>query len=446
MNPRKLLFGTIFVLTAHSGLAMAGPRPAARDLLPIFYENFVVDCAVSQIKEKGKGAGGTAGHKLLYIQGACRDTSVAYPKVKLCEPQGPQARRDRNAGVTLSVDKVFSNTRFIATDGLDFMFNGTVNPSQPLTAEQYQTTIDAVVASGAARGVRLHSDLMAKKPADMSVERFVAETGIGTDFALSFGRTSRCAFIPVSREEVRRMVDRVNELNEPFVTGKREYHWNGLADNCTHFTDNVISAIGIGKPVGTGSSPLRQAFNFTSLFWKMNNPLVRIPSRSLVKEGERITDRIASPLEMIRSESLRRHFADFGSLPARPGALVGEVAFHEEGNELFEKTRPRQFFDPTGRWDRSLSRLLEDPRSSTLEGNLLAFVERVNEMELAGAMDFERAVRCEPELRDPIRQELFERYANYLRTERDDALRKLRVLRGEMSVEEYLAFTASGRS
>src|SRR5207237_277453 len=102
----------------------------------------------------------------------------------------------------------------------------------------------------------------------------------------------------------------------------------------------------------------------TSLLWKPNDPLIRIPARSLVKEGERLSAQIPSPREMLRDLDLKKHYQKYHDFPQRPGALIGTVAFHSFGNDLFDLAGSPLAVDPTGRWDRKLQSLLKDPRTS----------------------------------------------------------------------------------
>jgi|GEM_PF-4833237 len=425
------------------------PRRNPRELLPLFYENFIVNCSVSRYHERGGEQGGSAGHKLIYIKGACRVPNGRRSEIQVC-PARAADRTDRNAGVTLSVDKQFKNTRFIATDGIDTMFGWNVAADESLTREKIDRTVDRIVASGASRGIELHEEAMAnfakrtqeyeaqyRKP--FTRERFVAETGIGTNYAISFARSSECTFVPISKSELEKAVAQANALNSDYANDRKIYQWNGIADNCTHFTDNLMAGIGIGHEYRTSNTKLGKLKHLGTLA-RFRDPEVRIPVRSLVQEAERITARVPNPDDLFADRKLREHYANWGTLPQRPGGLVGNVAFHSNDNEVFLQGSASSSLSPVTKyfrnWDNALAKLLKTPHATSLETNLETFVTQVSAMESQG-QSWSRFAARNPKLNNRVHEALYNRYWAELQREKIASLSRLRVLRGEMTVDEY---------
>jgi hypothetical protein len=399
------------------------------ELLPVFYENFAVSCSVSQILSRENGAGGTGGHALIYIKGACRDTSVPYPKVRVCGPS--ESSRDRNAGVTLSIDKSLKNTLYVVTDGVDMMFNGLAQKGESINQEVIDKTAKAIVDSGAMKGVQIHDHI--KRPEGVSDEEFAARHGMGTDFAISMARGSECVFTPLSKADVERMVNEANQRNLPYVTGKKINDWHGYGRNCAHFVNNVFASIGVGREIRVTSNPVIRALKLMTLFLPLRDKGVAIPRQIIANTGERLTASMPSPVEMIKDRGLRKKMKEFGSIPQRPGSVVGAVAFISD-NELFDEAGKPMAVDILGRFDRKMKRLMTNPSTSTIEGNLESFIKRVDSMDLR---PYEEAVSKHSQ--SPENKLLYESYRGLLVREREDAKLKLQVLRKEMTAEAYLA-------
>ena len=54
------------------------PDPVYDELFPYYVEL----CATSQFRSKLTGAGGLAGHAVMYIKGACKDERASFPQLR----------------------------------------------------------------------------------------------------------------------------------------------------------------------------------------------------------------------------------------------------------------------------------------------------------------------------------------------------------------------------
>jgi hypothetical protein len=400
------------------------------DLLPVFHERFAVACSVSQYNKSDAGPGGAGGHAIIYIKGACRDKSAGKPVLKVCGP-GEFDRTDRNAGVTVSIDKSLKNTLYVVTDGIDMMFNGAALPGETVNEELIEKTIQKVIADKAMEGVQIHDN---HKPLPGETpEHFAARTGLGTDFALSFARQSECVFTPLSEKDVANMAKEANTRNAPYLAGKLVNNWDGMGRNCAHFVQNMFASIGVGKKVSVTNNPILKALKFMTLFLPINDKGVAVPRQVITNVASRVTAAIPSPAEMIRDGGMKQKIEKYGSLPQQPGSLVGVVAFLDK-NDLFKLAGKPLSVDPLGRFDRRLKKMMTSPETSTIKGGLESFISRVDSMDLRTYEEVEPAESWN--IRD---KQLYDSYRGMLIRERDDAKNKLKVVTGEMSSEAYLA-------
>jgi hypothetical protein len=330
---------------------------------------YTIECAVTQLHKKGEAPGGIGGHALLYMKGVCRDTSVDYPKVKMCDP-GSVDLTNKNSGVAASVDKIFMNTRYVAIDGKDFMFHGNLKPDEPLNEETFNRSVLAVTQSGAAKGIKLHPDTQAGKPEGMSEEEYISRVGADTDYAIQFGRETTCVRIPMNEAQMHAEVDKINELNEPFVSGKKVYNWTAFTDSCVDFTHNVLAAAGIRTAVSTGSSLLRQTFDFATLHFQ-------VPSNDVLAQAEWVNkfQNIRSAEDIYQDDSQREAFLRFGKLPQTGGAVMERVPMHLYGNDLYLPANGSMMLDIPIFKPRhhKLEKMLSDPLTTDIVASLVAY-------------------------------------------------------------------------
>jgi hypothetical protein len=323
---------SISSIEAGATLAQVEANHASYDSIFPYYS---VQCSFSRARETDGHSTSFMGHTVLYIKGACRDKSVPYPKLKLCDP-GTDLTKE-TSGVALSVEKIVSNSQYVPTDGVDFLLNGSSLPDEPLTIDSVKNTISAVVASGSLNGLKIHDKALRKKPANVSVAEYLAWTGVGTDFAVSFGRDSTCARIPMTQSQIQAEVNYVNETNEPYVTGAEEFSWSAVGDNCAHFTHDVLAAGGIRTEIPRSNNLGRVIYNFVSLHWE-------IPTNDVLKDLEFANDltQIRSAEEVFNDHDEREVFNKLGTLP-RLGATIEEIPMHLVDNDMYKANSPGTF-------------------------------------------------------------------------------------------------------
>jgi hypothetical protein len=336
---------------------------------------YTVQCSFSQERKTDGHSTSFMGHTVLYVKGACRDQSVPYPKLKLCEA-GTDLTKE-TSGVALSVEKIVSNSQYIPTDGVDFLLNGSSLPDEPLTNDSLKNTVNTVLASGSLNGLKIHDKDLRKKPANTSVAEYLAWTGLGTDFAVSFGRDSTCARIPMTQSQIQAEVNYINETNEPYVTGAVEFSWSAVGDNCAHFTHDVLAAGGIRTEIPRGDSRGREIYNFVSLHWE-------IPTNDVLKDLEFANDlsRIRSAEEVFNDHEEREVFNKLGTLP-RLGATVEEIPMHLFENNIYKANSPNTFlleFPVVDNRGRKFNALEKDPAFSSVAANLQRTLTRLQKV------------------------------------------------------------------
>ena len=302
----------------------AGPMPLFDKVFPLY----TMECSLTQWAPKEGAPGGAGGHVLIYIKGACRDQSVNYPKLKMCD-EGIDLS-DPNSGVTLSADKILENTEYFPTDGQQFLFQGDLKPGQQVSEETLLSTREAVVKSGAARGIKIHPEYLVNKPAGMSDEEYIAKVGADTDYAISIAREASCVRIPMTRSQIEAEVDFVNTSNEPYISGQKIYYWNGPGDNCANFTHDVLAAAGIRKYVSRTHNELLGILNILTM-------RIQVPRNETLKTEETVDkiSKIGTAEEVFNNNDSRGVFERLGTLP-ETGGLFQVVPMDVAGNQLYK--------------------------------------------------------------------------------------------------------------
>lgn len=199
-----------------------------------YYAEF---CALSQIKKKvGYGAdirGEIGGHSVFYLNGACQVPSTAYPVLQVC---------GGDDGVGISENEHFANAKWVGVPGRDFFFAGGV--SGGLTRARYVGVRQEAQRRGIYDAVRFHDVVFDTMPQGWSREDWKYEVSIATDWGIGLGRGRYCARVPVSRDQMGRMVDFLNRENAPYRAGRRVFHWSLFNDNCIHLAHNALAAAG----------------------------------------------------------------------------------------------------------------------------------------------------------------------------------------------------------
>jgi hypothetical protein len=342
---------------------IAAAASAYEDILPYYAEV----CALSELRKKpGFGVplrSGIGGHLLLYLNGVRVTRSDGYPVLDV-NPPGPRAGQD---GAAISVNSHYRNANWVAVEDRDFVFRGALAPGEALTREAYARTQARARARGLLDGIEFHERFFQDKPAGMSAEDFKYEISVATDYGAQFGRDCYRARLPLDAARMRRVVDFLNGVNEPYRTGRRIYRWRLFNDNCVHVAHNALAAAGFWPPWPTGQPAILAAFRFP------------VPKNTLVDLARRANDLPIEDAEALFADAdIRRLLLDGGTLPTGPGALTS-VAAAIAANEVYDVRRLRlifydnPFWGPYRGW---FGRILSEPRYGDLDANLRHFAQR----------------------------------------------------------------------
>jgi hypothetical protein len=381
------------------------PDPIYEELFPYYVEI----CAVSQYRPKQGNVGGAPGHAVMYLKGACRDESAAYPRLEPCE-RVSTSRADPEHGVGISVNRWFKNVNWIATPGKELFYDGDLAPYETLTRAHWEATGQRALALGLYRGVALH-DYPAE--GERSTEDFVARHSMGTDFALRFGRTVFCTRLPVTEPMLGEVIRYLNDLNEKYATGEADYNWSGYSDNCVHTIHNALAAASVWKPKSINEIKLRQFFHMA------------IPANTFIDLGDR---GLLFPLEdfgrVYDDEVQRQSLERYGWLPTRHGVLMKTLPVHQD-NELYDTQVRLMILQAPFRSAASkrANLMLGDARTSELEPNLRLFQARYD------AILSEREDDQGFSLHTDRYKELRSRYYAYIETQLAEVNRMLAQLR-----------------
>jgi hypothetical protein len=395
-------------------------------------------CAVSELKKKpGFGAdisSGMGGHSILYLNGVCRDPTTDYPVIHLCGPNVPSAKR----GVGLSVNAHFKNANWVAIEGRDFVFRGTLQPGERLTRAVYEETQARAKEMGIYNGVEFHADVFDDIPKDMPRQDYKYEVSVSTDYAIAFGRDRYCARVPLSRARMQAAVDYLNNLNKPYRAGREEFEWNVFNNNCVHVAHNALAAAGVWNEWPMGEFVLFAAFDFP------------VPKNEFVDLMRRTNDMpIDDPEALYADAAARRALLQTDSLPTEPGALA-EAEPAVQDNDIYGTDLRLIFYDDPlfGTYAARFARIFSDARYTDLRTNLAYFAAAYrrakHERALTAAHD------AIPESNDSDRSRFYKLYDAYIAKESERvsaelASPSLRLLSGE-SLDIRLPGPSSGAS
>jgi hypothetical protein len=338
------------------GQNVGGETTRYESVYPLYAEL----CAASQFRKRPDypppiEGGGFGGHSVLYLNGVCRVKDAHYPVIALC---------DKKDGVGLSVNAHYKNTNWVATEGRDFFFGGDLKPGERLTKQAYDETVARAEAMGILDGVVFHDTVFRDKPAGTSLRDYMYQVSLGTDYALSYARDRYCARIPLSRDQMQKVVTYLNDINTPYRSGAKSYRWNVVKDNCNHLSHNALAVAGIWKPWPTHRPLIRAAFSFpvpknefVNLIWRTNNGPIDfealyadpVARAALLAEGEATT---------------------------QPGGLA-VLSRMVTDNEIYDPDVELVFYnDPMlGPYERRFRRIQTEARYSDLRANLGHFSE-----------------------------------------------------------------------
>ena len=335
------------------------PEPAYEELFP-YYASL---CALSRFNRLGIERGGSAGHAVLYLKGVCRDEAAPFPTLMMC-PERVDDVHDRRHGVGVSVNASFRNVNWVAYPGRALFFNGNLRRGQPLTQAHLEATRDAIVAEGLLRGVEAREEkLTGVLPG--SHEQRIAESLLGTDVAIRFARSAWCTAVPLERDQMERVVEHLNGLNQHYAESEDGYEYSLFYDNCLRALHDSLAAAGVWAPRKHRSRFLGQVRQ------------MGVPANEVAKLAVRTNLFDIENFDAVRRDpAMRESLERFGWLPTRPGALLETGPVHRP-NELYDTSL--QMFaveGPRAGATGELSELVTDARYTQLEPNLLYWQER----------------------------------------------------------------------
>ena len=339
--------------------ASAADEAAYASVFPYYAEL----CAVSQIEKKpGFGvdiSGGVGGHSVLYLNGVCRVEGAHYPTIELCRPDA----REGGRGVGLSVNAHFKNANWVATEGRNFFFRGDLQPGERLTREAYRRTQARAEQMGILDGVVFHRVVFDDQPMGMSKRDYMYEVSVATDYAIGFGRDRYCARIPLTRAQMAKVARFLNEQNEQYRSGKKDFEWNVLRDNCAHLTHNALAAAGVWDDWPTERFILVAAFDFPVPKNEFVNLMRRTNDGSL-KDPEAVYDNLAERHDLLQDDWL----------PTQPGGLA-EFQSAVQNNDVYDTDLHLIFYDVpvVGPYEQDFQDILKERRYTDLRANLRYF-------------------------------------------------------------------------
>ena len=330
-----------------------------------FYPYYAEYCAESEFdKKKGFGVdiegGGPGGHSVFYLNGACRVRDAGYPELALCN-ESPDGMAGK--GVGLSVNDHYANANWTATEGRDFFFHGDLAPGEGVNRGSYARTQEKAKAMGILDGVVFHRAALEDKPASMSLRDYMYEISIGTDYAVDLARDRYCARVPLDRGKMEIVVRTLNALNEPYRSGREEFHWNVLRNNCAYLAHNALAAAGLWPEWPTDRPLLVAAFDFP------------VPKNEFVNLMRRTNDMpIAEPDALYGDATARATLLRQGWIVTEPGALA-EARPAVQPNDIYGTHLRLIFYDEAifGHYQQWFDRIFSEPRYTDLAANLVYF-------------------------------------------------------------------------
>jgi hypothetical protein len=341
-----------------AGFAHHEPDARYEALFPYYVEL----CAFSQFRSAKLGSGGSPGHAVLYLKGACRDTDAPVPKLRRCRGAATDPRAPEH-GAGISVNRWFRNVNWVAFDGRTQFYGEDLAPDEVVTHAHLERAARDAIAAGVYRGIELWPYPGQQDDGDLL--DFVTRQSAGTDFVLRYARSALCGRVPVTADMLDEMIHFLNDLNRELASGAVEYHWNGYHDNCVHTLRNALAAASIGEPIAVWASRLRQLFHLA------------IPANEAIHLAATATKgSIDSYADIFADDPARNALLEFGWLPTRHGGLLVSLPVHPL-NEIFDpQPRLMIFQGPvTKRTTERLLAMLDDPRFTELEPNLAHFAQ-----------------------------------------------------------------------
>jgi hypothetical protein len=309
----KVLIAAISLnLTGNSVWAAPIPDPIYERMFPEYAEI----CGFGK-----KDHGNFGGHALLYVKGVCRDLTGDRPLVRRCTAE--ELTADPGLGTALSVDPVANNAWWVGTSDLDLVLFGKLSLDQSITHETFEDLIEKATQHGIYDGIWPNKKKQAKRPLALSVGRFLAGEGLGTDYALNLAREGSCWKIPLSSEQVTEIVQEANSINLA-LDKDHPKQWDFLANNCVHFVVNLLAKAGVLEHV-----PIRLPFPASLID-------LEAPSTRILRIGKTIRKGIPKVTQAYKDKLIRSSLLKYHRLPFQYGTILEYIPFHSRGNFNFD--------------------------------------------------------------------------------------------------------------
>jgi hypothetical protein len=335
----------LFIIAQVAAAQTADPVSTyRRQQYDAIYEYYVDVCGATEFQPVGKPNGGSYGHGMMYIKGACYDQARPdFPHLHLCGSEdGP------NAGAGVSLDYFFKNVAWTAVDGRDFTFYGDLPTNQPLNEVAREKIIQKTIDKGYFSGVQFQDFAEKQIKPDESRPHFIGRELFGTEFGLALSRSAYCTRLPIAggvgRPKNSILIDLIkylNDFNEKVHSSQDGLKYDTASFNCATLMHNALAAIGFWPKKQSSWSSERVIDKVIHL-----NDLV-IPLNTMYDAIRRANDpdlAVSSPQRIVGNTRTSYPLNKYGWLPAQAGVIADILKIHEYQNQLFlTDSRPKLF-------------------------------------------------------------------------------------------------------
>lgn len=344
------------------------------------FPHYVEVCVVTQLHRKGGQPGGWGGHASLFLGGAEIDVQAGYPRIRTAGAEADLS--DPDAGVGISVNKIFRNVAWVAVPGRDEFFRGGLGPDAVLDEAFYEATVERAAASGWFDGIHIDERVMATR-GTIPEREFVVRHSIGTDFALSFGRTAYTVRLAMDAGRLGAVAAYLNEVNAR--ARERGYSWDAYTNNCSHVVHNALAAAGVWDPKAARDP---NAFSFAMDLLSVGLAIatrrmsdLSFPANTFVRLYEAGNERPIDDASAALAHHDIARTLHAGWLVTGPGSLITRQPMQPAArNQIFLAGRDPFLFSVPVIWDKEATflRLTRQPadRVVDLGANLRYFRER----------------------------------------------------------------------
>jgi hypothetical protein len=316
-------------------------------IFPLYAE----ECGLTQWVRLGSGAGGGAGHAVLYLKGVCYDGTRGYPRIQLCDELAaakslseiPAAKlQDPDWGVGVSVDGDFTNVNWVAIPTKSLFFYG--KPDLARAGKVGTPVVDSSALSQmVAAALPYYQGVQGILPEESKIEKLV-ENGIGTDIAIDFARKSYCERVPLGKDSLQEIVDFLNKKQDDSHAYGNV--WDVENNSCATTSHNALASAGIRSPLNDFESLRFRGLGRTIIDTLTVGPLllagqVAVPANEFITLATDTTLNLddMNPEKIYEDPRKRTAVLDpiYGSLPKELGALteiIPEIA--QENNEVYQ--------------------------------------------------------------------------------------------------------------